>query len=114
MKQAGSLSALVLAALLATATPALSYEETSVSDGGTIEGKVVFQGSVPMRKIITTKDQDVCGGIREEPEVIVNGEKAVKDAVVYLAKVDKGKAWPAAGAKPKLDNVKCVFKPQSR
>ena len=51
-----------------------------------------------MRKIITTKDQDVCGGIREEPEIIVGGDKAVTDAVVYLAKVDKGKAWPAPGA----------------
>jgi len=113
MRHAGSLSAsLILTALLAVAAPAFAYEETTVSDGGTIEGKVVFQGAIPMRKIITTKDQDVCGGIREEPEIIVNGEKAVKDAVVYLAKVDKGKAWPAAAPKPLLDQEHCVFKPR--
>jgi len=102
---------LILAALLATTAPALAYEETAVSGGGTIVGKVVFNGDVPMRKIITTKDQDVCGGIREEPEIIVNGEKAVKDAVVYLAKVDKGKAWPA-DVKPLLDQQHCIFSPR--
>lgn len=113
MRQAGALSnLLILAALLAVPGSALGYEETTVSGGGTIAGKVVYQGDVPMRKIITTKDQDVCGGIRDEPEITVDAEKAVKDAVVYLAKVDKGKAWPAADAKPKLDNVKCVFEPR--
>jgi hypothetical protein len=98
---------------LGLVAPAQAYEATTVSGGGTIEGKVVFNGAVPMRKIITTKDQDVCGGIREEPEVIVNADKAVKDAVVYLAKVDKGKAWPdMSAAKPKLDNIKCIFEPR--
>jgi plastocyanin len=112
MRQAGPLAtSVILAALLAAPPSAFGYEETTVSGGGTIEGKVVYQGAVPMRKIITTKDQDVCGGIREEPEIIVSGDKAVKDAVVYLEKVDKGKAWPAAGAKPTLNNIKCVFEP---
>ena len=113
MRLAGALSiSLILAAVLAASEAAIAYEETTVSGGGSISGKVVFQGDVPMRKIITTKDQDVCGGIRDEPEIIVDAEKAVKDAVVYLAKVDKGKAWPAAGAKPVLNNVKCVFEPR--
>jgi plastocyanin len=113
MRQARALSiSLILAALLAVSDSALGYEETAVSGGGTIEGKVVYQGDVPMRKIITTKDQDVCGGIREEPEIVVNAEKAVKDAVVYLAKVEKGKAWPQAEAKPALNNLKCVFEPR--
>jgi hypothetical protein len=113
MRLAGALSiSLILAAVLAASDSALSYEETTVSGGGSISGKVVYQGDVPMRKIITTKDQDVCGGIRDEPEIIVDAEKTVKDAVVYLAKVDKGKAWPAAGPRPVLNNVKCVFEPR--
>ena len=113
MTQAGSLAiSVILAALLAAPHSALAYEETTVSDGGTIEGKIVYQGTVPMRKVIPTKDTEVCGGIREEPEITVSGDKAVKDAVVYLAKVDKGKAWPAADAKPTLNNNKCVFEPR--
>ena len=36
---------------------------------GTIEGKVVFSGAVPTRKIIPNKDVEVCGQPREEPLV---------------------------------------------
>lgn len=113
MRLARALSiSLVLAAVVAVSDSAVGYEETAVSGGGTITGKVVFNGDVPMRKIITTKDQNVCGGIREEPEIVVNGEKAVTEAVVFLTKIDKGKAWPAAGAKPLLDQEHCIFKPR--
>jgi len=112
MRIFNGLTVLAAAALvLAIEHPAASYEEMTVDNGGTISGSVVYQGNVPMRKIITTKDQEVCGGIREEPEIIVDAAKGVKDAVVYLAKVDKGKAWPAAEAAPKLNNVKCIFEP---
>jgi len=96
----------------AAAHAADGYEVATVENGGSISGKVVYQGNVPMRMIITTKDQEVCGGIREEPEIIVDAAMGVKDAVVYLAKIDKGKAWPAAEAAPKLNNVKCVFEPR--
>jgi len=104
----------VSAAVLATAAalPAPAYEEAPVENGGSISGTIAYQGNVPMRKIITTKDQDVCGGIRDEPEIVVDAAKGVTDAVVYLAQVDKGKAWPAAGPKPVLDQEKCVFKPR--
>jgi plastocyanin len=105
-------ASVALAALVASPIPVAAYEAETVSGGGTIEGKVVYQGAVPMRTIITTKDQNVCGGIRKEPEIIVNAEKGVKDAVVYLTKIDKGKAWPQPAAKPELDNVKCTFEPR--
>jgi plastocyanin len=109
-KDFAAFSAVALAAALAL--PAQAYEEAAVENGGSITGTIAYQGSVPMRKIITTKDQDVCGGIREEPEIIVDAAKGVKDAVVYLTEVEKGKAWPAAGAPPKLNNIKCVFEPR--
>src|SRR4051812_23352304 len=56
--------ALALAALLAG--PAAAYQVTTVSEGGTINGKVQFQGRVPTRKVIPTKDRETCGKIREE------------------------------------------------
>ncbi|MGH6929180.1 MAG: hypothetical protein ACREEV_12765, partial [Dongiaceae bacterium] len=96
----------------ALALPVEAYEEAAVENGGSITGTIAYQGSVPMRKIITTKDQDVCGGIRDEPEIIVDAAKGVKDAVVYLMEVEKGKAWPAPAGPPKLDNVKCIFEPR--
>jgi hypothetical protein len=104
-----------LSALAATAAilamPAFAYDAGTVTGGGTIEGKVVYNGAVPTQKIIPNKDVEVCGGIRDEPLVEVGPDKAVKDAVVYLVQVAKGKAWPAAGKPPELDNIKCRFVP---
>jgi Carboxypeptidase regulatory-like domain len=91
--------------------PAFAYDAGTVTGGGTIEGKVIYNGAVPTRKIIPNKDIDVCGGIRDEPLIDVGPDKAVKDAVVYLVQVAKGKAWPAAGKPPELDNIKCRFVP---
>jgi hypothetical protein len=95
------------------AVPGHAYEEVAVSDGGTIQGKVLYQGRVPTRKIIPTKDQDVCGGIRDQAEVVVGPDKGVQHAVVYLKKVAKGKAWPEAEPlkMPVLDQEKCRFMP---
>jgi hypothetical protein len=94
------------------AQSARAYEEGSVAGGGTIEGKVVFRGAVQTRKIIPNKDVEVCGGIREEPLVEVGPDQGVKNAVVYLTEVAKGKAWPAQGKTPEVDNVKCRFDPE--
>src|SRR5208282_3829398 len=90
---------------------AQAYEAGPVTGGGTIDGKVIFNGAVPTRKIIPNKDVEVCGGIREEPLIEVGPDKGVQNAVVYLVDVAKGKAWPAAGKPPELDNIKCRFVP---
>lgn len=102
----------LLATVLATGItiPAQAYQAISVVGGGTIEGTVVFRDTVPTRKIIPTKDVEVCGGIREEPVMQVGPNQGVQNTVVYLAEVPKGKAWPTAKP-PEIDNVKCRFMP---
>jgi hypothetical protein len=101
------------AGLLATTPPARAYEAVSVTDGGSIKGKVVFNGPVPpRRKIVPTKDREVCGsGVREVDQIQVGGDKSVAEAVVYLKQVEKGKAWPKLAKTPEIDNVKCDFQP---
>src|SRR4051812_28430514 len=94
--------ALALAASLAD--PAAAYDVTAVSAGGTIDGKVLFQGVVPTRKVIPTKDRETCGKIRDEPEITVASDKGVQDAVVYLKKLTKGKAWEKPVRDPELVN----------
>lgn len=89
----------------------LAYEAVPVTGGGKIEGKVVFQGNVPTKKIIITKDSDACGGTRDEPVMLVGADKAVQDVVVYLKEVPKGKAWGPPAKAPAIDNVKCRFEP---
>jgi hypothetical protein len=104
-------SLLATAAVAFAAPPAQAYEEAPVNNGGTIKGKVVYNGQVPTRTILPTKDQEVCGEMREEPEVMVGPDGGVQHAVVYLVGVEQGKAWPAEAQEPTLDNKDCTFQP---
>jgi len=103
---------LAISVMALTQAPARSYEVTTVSDGGSIEGVVVYRGSVPTKKIIPTKDVEVCGQPRTEPLIRVGEGEVVESAVVYLVEVASGKEWPSAGQKPELDNVECRFEPE--
>ena len=60
-----------------------------------IHGKVVYAGPPPpKRKIIVTKDSDVCGsGIREVDQIVLDTEKRVRDVVVYLKHVVTGRLF---------------------
>jgi plastocyanin len=90
-----------------------SYEPIKVTDGGAIEGKVVFQGTAPgPRKIIPTQDQQVCGGPRDEPRIVLGPDKTVQGAIVYLKGVEKGKAFEKPKKPPVVDNSKCKFEPE--
>jgi hypothetical protein len=111
MKQCCTAIAILGAVSLASASPAWAYEEAPVENGGTIQGKVTYDGRVPTRTILPTKDQQVCGQMREEPEVRVGPDGGVQDAVVYLVEVEQGKAWPAEAQEPALDNKNCIFQP---
>jgi hypothetical protein len=104
---------LLAAAFSAMAIPcAESYEVSPVTGGGAVEGMVTFNGEVPMKQVIPTKDVEVCGGPREDPLIRVGPDKAVESAVIYLAEVAKGKDWPPPGKPPEIDNVKCRFVPE--
>ncbi|MFT2214867.1 carboxypeptidase regulatory-like domain-containing protein [Rhizobium giardinii] len=103
---------LAIATTTMIALPAQAYEVSAVTGGGSIEGVVVFRGDVPTKKIIPTKDVEVCGMPRDEPLIRVGANQAVESAVVYLVEVTSGKEWPTAGKTPELDNVKCRFEPE--
>lgn len=102
---------LVYLILTGISSPAYSYDEVEVSNGGTIKGTVTYEGRVPMRKVIPTKDQEVCGDPREEPKIRIGENNGVQDAVVYLEGVKKGKKWGPREKPPTLDNKDCRFEP---
>ncbi len=102
---------LLCAIFFAGARVAGAYEEVAVSGGGTIKGKVTFQGEVPMRKVVPTKDMEVCGSVREDPLITMGTGNGVVDAVVYLKDVKKGKKWVKPAKTPVLDNKNCRFVP---
>ena len=108
---------LVVAVALLTAPglvlPVGAYDAVQVTDGGTIQGKVTFPGPPPpKKKIIPTKDREACGSSpRDVDQIIVGPDKTVHEALVYLQKVDKGKAWEKPAKPPEINNVKCDFQP---
>jgi plastocyanin len=90
-----------------------SYEVTTVQDGAVIEGRVTYTGAIPTRKIVVTKDRDVCGDVREWEQAEVGADHGLKNAVVYLQEVESGKAWPenVRLQTPVIDNKDCMFEP---
>jgi plastocyanin len=93
------------------AVPACAYEEGPVTGRGSITAKVVFNGTPGTRKVIPTRDLEVCGGPYEETLIQVGPDKSVHNAVVYLVDIAKGKAWPAQAKPPEINNTKCKFEP---
>ncbi len=102
--------ALAVASIFA-AGAASAYEVVPVTNGGTVAGKVTFKGAAPAPKLLPiTKDNAVCGtGNREIVEIAVKGG-SLASAVVYVAKIDKGKAWGET-EKAVLDQKGCRFTP---
>ncbi len=105
------LSAVAVALLALCAVPALAYDVAPVADGGSVTGKVLFKGAAVSKKMLITKNNDVCGdGEREIVEVAVKGG-ALENAIVVIDGIEKGKAWAAAGKKPMLNQKGCRFLP---
>ena len=103
-----------LALMPANAKPA-KYTEAEVSNGGTVTGKVSFEGDLPadaVENITITKNNEVCGdGDREVVWVDVK-DGALRGTFVYIEKIKEGKAWE----KPEfgeylVDQKDCTFTP---
>ena len=110
MKKVLTGCAIAVGALFVTQT--MAYEAGAVSGGGKVVGKVAFKGAPVSKKLPITKDNAVCGnGEREIVEVNVKGGH-LAGAVVYVAKIEKGKEWGALDA-PVLNQQGCKFAPDT-
>ena len=104
--------------LLAWGVPAWSYEETTVTNGGTIRGKVILVGGKPRPmafNLVTIPDPVYCGristgtGWRIVEDFIVAEDGGLKDAVVMVDGVQKGK--PFQLPKVRIEAIDCDFLP---
>ncbi len=105
-------SAAVAGMVLVAAGPAWAqYAAGDVADGGSISGVIKWAGEAPApKKIATTKDQEVCGKKDLFDETLqVSADKGLKNAVVMLTDIKKGKKW--ASEKATLDQNGCHFVP---
>jgi hypothetical protein len=94
---------------------AKKYKEIDVADGGSVSGKVTFEGALPddaIEQILITKNPDVCGtGEREVVWVDVK-DGALRGSFVFIDKVKEGKKWPAPeGGAHLIDQKGCRFIP---
>ncbi len=110
----------VIALLLVEAevSPAWSYDEIEVTDGGTITGKVTMTGGKPVPKgfnLVTFPDPVYCGristgtGWRILDEFTIAPDGGLKDVVVMLTDVAKGK--PFTFEPPTIEARDCRFLP---
>jgi len=111
LKSVTTFGCIWIVAMLFTAVPVWSYQETNVSNGGTITGTIIYKGSIPTRKIVPTKDTAHCGGVRDDPLIITGPGDGAKFTVVYLKDIKKGKAWDKTAKTPQINNLKCRFVP---
>lgn len=110
---------LALAALLAGGANASAYEEITVTDGGSVTGRVTLVGDVPKPKgynLTTLPDAIYCGRISDgrgwrllQPfHVGANG--AFQDVVVFIEGVEKGKPFRDFKT-PRIEARDCRFLP---
>ncbi len=109
---------LVFLGLLWSASPGWSYEEMSVSGGGTIKGDVKITGGKPRAmafNLVTIPDAKYCGristgtGWRLVEDFLVGPEGSLKDAVVMLKGIEKGK--PFILPPVRIEALDCDFLP---
>jgi hypothetical protein len=88
---------------------AFAYEAVEVKNGGIIAGKVAFSGRPPAPKVIQVdQHREVCGKTQEIYEVEVK-DGGLKNAVVTIVGVKKGKKFDFPEAV--LDQRGCVYTP---
>lgn len=97
--------------------PAWAYEEIAVTDGGTIAGKVTITGKPTPKafNLVTFPDPVYCGristgtGWRLLDDFTITPDGALKDVVVMLAEVPRGK--PFTFTPPTIEARDCRFLP---
>lgn len=95
-----------------------AYQEITVTNGGTIHGKVTLEGGKPRPmafNLVTIPDPVFCGtistgtGWRLVEDFIIGPDKSLKDVVVMLKNVTKGKTFTMP--RVRIESKDCDFIP---
>ena len=103
---------------LLAVSQARAYQEVPVADGGAVTGKVTLKGGKPVPRgfnLVTFPDPVYCGrisngrGFRLLKEFTVAEDRGVKDVIVMLTGIEKGK--PFQFQPPQIEAKDCRFLP---
>ncbi|MCG6552899.1 MAG: carboxypeptidase regulatory-like domain-containing protein [Candidatus Magnetominusculus sp. LBB02] len=100
---------LVMLLLPAAVFAEKAYEVVDVKDGGSIKGKIKSSGPVADGTLTINKDEAVCGKSVPKNEYVISSANEVKNVLVIVEDVEKGKAVPKTDTV--IDNQKCEFVP---
>ena len=97
---------------------ALAYQEVPITDGGVLKGRVTLKGGKPVPRgfnLVTFPDPVYCGrisngqGFRLLKEFEIGEDRGLKDVVVMITGVEKGKPFQFKG--PRIEAIDCRFNP---
>ncbi len=109
MKKSTFVFTLIALFYLPAMVNAAGYKVTTVTNGGSVSGKVTYTGKDPAPQVyIISKNTDVCGK-KQEIDFVKVKNGALTDVVVYLDKVKSGK--PFKVAEGNVDQKNCRFQP---
>jgi hypothetical protein len=117
MKRVSALAAILV---FIAATTSFAYEVVDVKNGGGIKGKIKAAEKIadPVIKIVikpkpdpkeTELERSTCGDSQKANMYILSPANEVKNVLVIVEDVKKGKAAPKTDLL--IDNTKCVFEP---
>ena len=104
-------AALVVGLTLLLAPLADAYQEIRVENGGSIAGRVLYDG--PPRtpgRLPVRKNRDFCGESVADERLLVGPDRGLRNVVVRLDGIRAGK--PRETTPAVLDNVACAFVPR--
>jgi hypothetical protein len=108
-------AAMVLGLPGAAEAAKVKYTEGTVENGGSVKGKVSFEGAIPdsaIENILITKNPDVCGDGEREVIWIDVKDGALRGVFVFIEKIKEGKAWEKPeGGQYVVDQKGCRFRP---
>ncbi len=90
-----------------------AYEAVEVKEGGKVTGVVKFVGTPPPPEPLeVTRDKEKCGVEEHLSEALVVSDKGgIRNAVVSLEGIEKGKSQPEMKTNPQYVQEKCWFAP---
>jgi plastocyanin len=101
----------LVGAVLCSFVARAEYVEAPVTNGGSIAGKVTYDGTPPKAATITiTQDPETCGTSRLVDEWSIASDGAVENVVVYLVDIKSGKKLDLP-AQPTVDQKGCHYEP---
>ena len=101
---------LTLALAFAGSALAQDYEETEVTNGGTIAGTVTFAGEARSSTLTIDKNQDVCHTETSDETYEVSADGGLGFVMVSIENITAGKSLDS-GPGAELDNKDCFFVP---